>query len=90
MMKEDEIIKVKEKYEQRLLSFPNVVGLGVGIKQMRNSPDGSQGISTNRLCLKIYVQKKVSKDKLRREEIIPQKIAGIETDVEEVATLKAQ
>lgn len=82
-MKEDEIRKVKEKYEQRLLSLPNVVGLGVGIKQIHS-------ISTHRLCLKIYVRKKVSQDKLRRKEVIPQKIAGIETDVEEVATVKAQ
>lgn len=77
------IRKIKERYEEKLLSFPNVVGVGIGAKIIN-------GISTQRKCIKIYVQKKVSRSKLQKNELIPGKIDGIETDVEEIGRLEAQ
>lgn len=75
--------RIKERYEQKLLLFPNVVGVGIGAKIIN-------GISTQRKCIKIYVQKKVSRSKLQKNELIPGKIDGIETDVEEIGRLEAQ
>ena len=80
--KKADILKVKERYEERLFSFPNVVGVGIGNKVIRN-------IATNRLCLKVYVQKKVAKAKLRKGQIVPKKLSGVETDIEEVGKIGA-
>ncbi|MDO8748143.1 MAG: hypothetical protein Q7J72_03380 [Candidatus Omnitrophota bacterium] len=77
------IQRVKEQYEEELLLNPNVVGVGIGTKIIK-------GISTQRQCIKIYVRKKIPKSKLKKNELIPQKLNGIETDVEEVGRLKAQ
>lgn len=77
------IRKIKERYEQKLLLFPNVAGVGIGAKIIN-------GISTQRQSIKIYVQKKVSRSKLEKNELIPGKLNGIETDVEEIGKLEAQ
>jgi len=77
------IQRIKEKHEQKLLLFPNVVGVGVGRKFIK-------GASVRRACIKIYVQKKVPKSRLKKSEIIPKKLNGRETNVEEVGALKTQ
>lgn len=77
------IRKIKERYEEKLLLNPNVVGVGVGAKIIN-------GIITKRKCIKIYVQKKVSRSKLEKNKLIPGKLNGIETDVEEIGKLEAQ
>ena len=77
------IQKIKERYEEELLLNPNVVGVGIGTKIIK-------GISTQKQCIKIYVRKKIPRSKLQKKELIPQKLNGVETDVEEVGKLKAQ
>ena len=77
------IQRVKERYEEEFLLNPNVVGVGIGTKIIK-------GVSTQRQCIKIYVQKKMSRGKLKKNELIPQKLNGIETDVEEIGRVKAQ
>ena len=69
--------------EDELLSKANVVGVGIGEK-IRGS------FSQNRLCLKIYVEKKLIAKKLTKAEFIPQEISRIETDVEEAGKIIAQ
>jgi len=69
--------------EDELLSKANVVGVGIGEK-IRG------GFSQNRLCLKIYVEKKLIAKKLTKAEFIPQEISRIETDVEEAGKIIAQ
>ena len=68
--------------ENELLAKANVVGVGIGEKI-------KGGLSTGRLCLKIYVEKKIPKKELSKEDLIPQKLSPIETDVEEVGKLIA-
>jgi len=77
------IQRVKERYEAELLLNSNVVGVGIGTKIIK-------GISTQRECIKIYVRKKFPRNKLQKNELIPRKLNGIETDVEEVGRLKTQ
>ena len=77
------IQRVKERYEAELLLNSNVVGVGIGTKIIN-------GISTQRQCIKIYVRKKIPRNKLHKNELIPRKLNGIETDVEEIGRLKAQ
>ncbi|HBU07985.1 MAG TPA: hypothetical protein DEA99_02035 [Candidatus Omnitrophica bacterium] len=69
--------------EDELLSKANVVGVGIGEK-IRG------GFSQGRLCLKIYVEKKLIAKKLTKAEFIPQEISCIETDVEEAGKIIAQ
>lgn len=73
--------QIKEKYEAKLLSLPHVVGVGIGIQRRK-------GRSIKRLCLKVYVQKKLSKNSLRKNEIVPEELEGIETDVEEIGRVE--
>lgn len=77
------IRKIKEHYEEELLLNHNVVGVGVGTKIIN-------GVSTQRQCIKIYVRKKIPISKLKKNELLPKKLNGIETDVEEVGRLKAE
>lgn len=74
---------IKERYEKELLLNPNVMGVGIGTKIIK-------GISTQRQCIKIYVRKKISISKLKKNELLPQELSGIEIDVEEVGRLKAR
>lgn len=69
--------------EAGLLVRANVVGVGIGEKI-------KGGFSQGRLCLKIYVEKKLIAERLARKEIIPREISRIETDVEEVGKIVAQ
>ena len=80
---ENKIKRLQKKYELRLLSLPNVVGIGIGFKETKN-------VSTKKLCLKVYVRKKILLTKLSKDQLIPKKLEGIETDVEKVGRLKAQ
>lgn len=77
----NDIQKIKARYEKKLLLLPNVVGVGVGYKQIK-------GVLTKKLCLKVYVQQKMAAAKLQKKDIIPKKLSNIETDVEEVGKIK--
>ena len=77
------IEQIKKKYELDLLRQANVVGVGIGMKMKK-------GISTNKVCLKVYVCQKLPKSKLDKNEILPEKLEGIETDIEEIGKLEAQ
>jgi hypothetical protein len=51
------LIEVKRRHEKRLLKLPNVIGLGLGLRQVN-------GQLTNTLCLVVFVDRKVSIDLL--------------------------
>jgi hypothetical protein len=73
--------QVKKDHESDLLKKPGVVGLGIGEKEVK-------GKSTGKLCLKVYVEKKLTKKELSQDQIIPNKIEGYETDVVEVGKIE--
>ena len=68
---------IKQKYEQRLMQLPNVVGLAIGEK------DGKQVIV-------VFVSRKVPKASLQTKDILPETLDGFEVDVEEIGTVRAQ
>lgn len=43
-----------------------------------------------RLCLKVYVEKKIPANKLPKNQLIPERLDDLETDVEEIGKLEAQ
>ena len=78
------MVTVKTKYEEEILKFPNVVGVGVGHKTVKGEP-------LKDLCIKVYVEKKFPLDKLSELRIDPirPKYEGLKTDVDEVGSLRA-
>ena len=75
------IAQALQKHQAKILSKANVVGVGIGAKIKDGKPLG-------RLCLKVYVEKKVRKEKLSRKNLVPPHVGNIETDVEEVGLIK--
>jgi hypothetical protein len=80
---EGEVLRVKEIYEKRLLALSNVVGVGIGYKTIRQT-------STNKLCIKVYVEHKVPLAGLAKAQVIPGKLDGVETDVEQAGKIEAK
>jgi hypothetical protein len=73
---------VRQAYEQELLAKPNVVGVGVGIAERRGQPTGEVG-------LVVMVEKKVPREQLAPQDIIPPEIEGVPVDVQEVGRIRA-
>ena len=70
-----------KKHRARILTKAHVVGVGIGEKITDGRPTG-------RISLKVYVEKKVDKAKLAKRDLVPARIATIETDVEEVGKIR--
>lgn len=84
-MRETQLLKIAyilKEQENILLKKANVVGLGVGEKIQK-------GVLQGRLSLKVYVEKKVIRSQLTGEDLIPQMLSGIESDVEEIGKIVA-
>ncbi len=75
------IAQTLKKHQTRILKKAHVVGVGVGEKIKDGKPMG-------RLCLKVYVEKKVGDEKLSKSDLVPPRLARVETDVEEVGKIK--
>lgn len=82
-LNEREVLRVKERYEKRLLALSNVVGVGIGYKTIHQN-------STNKLCIKVYVEHKVPLSRLAKAQAIPRKLDSVETDVEETGKIEAK
>ena len=78
-----EIKKVKDRNKTLLMSFPNVVSLGIGPK-MRG------GVSTGTIAIKVFVSNKIPSSDLPKDQCVPEQIEGFETDVEEMEHLRAR
>ncbi len=78
----DQVRAIKAKYEQELLSKPNVVGLGIGYREVG-------GQMTDQVGLIVMVRRKVPRAQLAPQEVIPAQIEGIPTDVREVGEVRA-
>lgn len=84
-MRETQLSKIAyilKEQENNLLKKANVVGLGVGEKIQK-------GVLQGRLSLKVYVEKKVVRAQLTREDLVPQMLSGVESDVEEIGKIIA-
>lgn len=77
----EEIKKIKSNNEKLLLSYPNVVGVGIGYKKVN-------GVPTSELSVVVSVNKKLNKLGLLDGDIIPSSIDGVSTDVLETGNFK--
>jgi hypothetical protein len=66
-----DIEKILAKHEDRLLSLPNVVGVGIGERR-------------GAAVIRVLVSKKLPADQILPENRIPKVLDGVETDVVEI------
>lgn len=69
------------KTRGRVLGLQNVVGVGVGYKQMGDEDTGEPAFI-------VYVEKKVPRGDLARGQVVPKKINGLDVDVVEMGRVK--
>jgi len=78
-----QVTRAKEAHQGSLLARPNVVGVGVGLRQRA-------GRILDEVCVVALVRRKRAAGSLAAEAMIPQEVGGIPTDVLEVGDLRAQ
>lgn len=77
----EKYFRALKKSKKKLLKIPNVVGVGIGYKQVR-------GENTEKPAYIVYVEKKLTPGDLARGYAIPSKIHGLDTDVIEIGVVK--
>jgi hypothetical protein len=77
-----EIVRVKELHKSRILSKPNVVGVGTGYKSRG-------GRAIGELCVVALVRQKIPRAGLPENDLVPAEVGGIPTDVVQVGHIKA-
>lgn len=78
-----QILAVKEAHEAELMAKANVVGVGVGFRQQRQT-------RSDEVVLVVLVEKKLPRAQLAPEDIIPGVIEGVPVDVQESGRLEPQ
>jgi len=73
---------VKDRHEEDLLKKKNVVGLGIGYKEV-----GCE--KTEQLSLVVMVRKKELPSQLDAKDLVPSEIEGVPIDVKEVGEIVA-
>lgn len=73
--------RVKETYKSAILGKPNVVGVGVGYKSTGQAP-------TSQLSVVALVRRKIPRAGLAAEDLVPEAVGGVTTDVVEVGELR--
>lgn len=76
------IQEIKQRYAPTLLRKKNVVGLGIGYREVDGQP-------TDQLSLVVMVERKLDDQSLDPEDRIPTELEGIPVDVREVGKLRA-
>ena len=75
-------LAVKSIHEHELMGKPNVVGVGVGLRQ-------KDDILTDIVAIIVMVSRKITTAQLDPESMIPPEIEGVPVDVQEVGEIKA-
>ena len=73
--------EVKRAHSSKLLSLPNVVGLGVGPRRGRAEGDVE-------MAIKVFVSRKLPLEDLAEAERIPSELDGVPVEVEVMAPLR--
>lgn len=70
----EKIAALQDKYNPKLMAYPNVVGTGIGLRQHQDK-------ITDELCLVVMVSKKLPAEKLPPGGILPRQLDGVGIDV---------
>ncbi|MFZ1789189.1 MAG: hypothetical protein WAT92_12780 [Saprospiraceae bacterium] len=71
---QEKLLAVYEKVKDKLKGYPNVVNIGIGMKE-------KDGQLTEEGCIKIIVREKKKESDLDTSAIIPKEVEGIATDI---------
>jgi hypothetical protein len=74
--------EVRRAHEVELMRRANVVGVGVGLRHRR-------GKATEEVALVVLVRRKLPRDMLAPEDVVPAEIEGVPVDVQEVGEIAA-
>ncbi len=78
----ERVMAVKRNHEAELLAKPNVIGIGIGYRQIG-------GQATDTIALVVMVTKKLPPSLLSPAERIPNRIEDVPVDVQEVGEITA-
>ena len=78
----EEIRAVKDRHAEEILKKKNVVGLGIGFREV-------EGQKTDQLSLVVMVREKEPSSQLDAVDLIPSAIEGVPVDVKEVGKIVA-
>jgi hypothetical protein len=78
----EEVRRVKAAHVDALLHKKNVVGCGVGYKEIG-------GVRTDELAVVVSVAEKPPREQLAPRDLVPQSLEGVRTDVRETGILRA-
>ncbi|VAW96213.1 FIG00497627: hypothetical protein [hydrothermal vent metagenome] len=82
-MQFSKIQEVRESSEESILELANVVGIGIGYKEVR-------GEASTETCISVYVQKKIAVKDLKSCDQVPKALGDVKTDVVEVGLIETQ
>ena len=71
----------KGRHEKEFMSKPNVVAVGIGV--------GQQGQLKGQVCIVVSVTKKVPRDQLAPEDMIPEEVEGVPVEVQVTGEIRA-
>src|SRR5581483_2481581 len=77
-----DLAQVQETVQDELLRVPSIVGVALGHKV-------TAGVDTGDRAIVVLVERKLPLAELRPQDVVPQAIQGIPTDVQEVGVLRA-
>jgi len=65
---------LKPRIGRDLRAYPNVTGVGVGYRRVR-------GRRTDQICIRVYVRRKLPRNELRPQDVLPGSVEGVPIDV---------
>ncbi len=74
--------RIKQKYCDKLMKFPHVVGVGIGFAK-------KHGKRTDEVALIVMVDRKLDDDELSQDDRLPHELEGIRVDVQEFGAFTA-
>lgn len=75
--------QVLRRHEAELLGRANVIGVGVGLRQVG-------GQSTDEVAIVVLVRDKKPRTALAPEDLLPPDLQGVPVDVQEIGAIRAQ
>ena len=78
----NDVICIKERYQDSILKKENVVGVGIGFKKMK-------GRRTDTLSVVVLVDKKLPLSALKEKDVVQKELDGVLTDVQEIGIVEA-
>jgi hypothetical protein len=78
----EQAYRVQQKYCDKLMAFPHVVGVGIGFAEQH-------GERTDEVALIVMVDRKLDEDELKQDERLPHSLDGVRVDVQEVGVFNA-